>query len=79
MILLGTADVWNTSLKRSLMELPFDLETNSTIVSDISYVKPVFRDQKKLKTVTSDNELNEMAQLLATICHSRSVPRPLLS
>ena len=85
MILLGTAGVGKTSLKRSLMELPFDPKTNSTIISDISYVQPVnykwhaVDPEEKWKEVTSDDELNEMAQLLAMVYPSSSTPRPLHS
>ena len=76
MILLGTAGVGKTSLKRSLMELPFDPKTNSTVVSDINYIQTGFIDQEeKWKEVTPDDELNEMAQLLAMIHHSSSIPK----
>ena len=85
MILLGTAGIGKTSLKRSLMKLPFDPKTNSTIVSDISYVQPVnykwhaVDPEEEWKEVTPDDELNEMAQLLAMVYHSSSTPRSLLS
>ena len=85
MILLGTAGVGKTSLKRSLMKLPFDPKTRSTVVSDISYVQPVeyrwhaMELEEKWKEVTSDDELNEMAQLLAMVYHSSSTSRSLLS
>ena len=84
MIILGTAGVGKTSLKRSLMELPFDPKTNSTIVSDISNVQTLeykwhtLNPEDKWKEVTPDDELNEMAQLLAMVHHSSSTPRYLL-
>ena len=80
MILLGTAGVGKTSLKQSLMELHFDPKINSTIVSDITLVQPMFMDQEnKWKEVTPDDELNEMAQVLAMVYHSSSIPKSLLS
>ena len=85
MILLGTAGVGKTSLKRSLMKLPFDPKTRSTVVSDISYVQPVeykwhaVELEEKWKEMTPDDELNEMAQLLAMVYHSSSTSRSLLS
>ena len=58
------------------MELPFDPKTNSTVVSDINYIQTGFIDQEeKWKEVTPDDELNEMAQLLAMIHHSSSIPK----
>ena len=85
MILLGTAGVGKTSLKRSLMKLPFDPKAKSTVVSDISYVQPVeykwhaMELEEKWKEMTSDDELNEMAQLLAMVYHSSSISRSLLN
>ena len=56
------------------MKLPFDPETNSTIISDISYVQPMFIDQeKKWKEMTPDDELNEMVQVLTVVQYSRSL------
>ena len=39
-MLLGTAGVGKTSLKRSLMNLPWKPDTTSTIISEVSCVRP---------------------------------------
>ena len=67
-MLLGSAGTGKTCLKRSLMEQPFDPHTTSTIVSDVSAVRP-FRYEwqttsgKKWREVTPEDEIEELAYL----------------
>ena len=77
-MILGTGGVGKTSFKGSLMMLPWEPNTNSTIISDVEAVRPFgyewqtskFEGDKKWRKVTRDDELNELAQLLATV-HGR--------
>ena len=73
-MLLGPAGVGKSSLKRGLMNLKFNRKTNSTIVADIQSVRPVEYNwtstvpgSKEWKDVTPDDELNELAQLIARV------------
>ncbi|XP_019859718.1 PREDICTED: uncharacterized protein LOC109587952 [Amphimedon queenslandica] len=76
LMLLGSAGTGKTSLKRSLMEEPFNPHTTSTIVSDVSSVRPfghkwqTMRD-KKWRKVTEEDELEEIARLFESF-HSKS-------
>ena len=64
-VLLGTAGVGKTSLKRSLMKLPWKPDTTSTIVSEVSCVRPFghqwykkrHEDDDKLIVVTDEDEI----------------------
>jgi GTPase SAR1 family protein len=62
-MLLGTAGVGKTSLKRSFMRQPFDPHINSTIVSDVSLVKHK-ADNNQWTEVTEKDDADELAQLL---------------
>ena len=72
-MLLGTAGVGKTSLKRSLMKLPWEPDINSTIISEVSSVWPFghqwyntsLQDDDKLIEVTDEDEIDEMAKLFA--------------
>ena len=74
-MLLGTAGVGKTSLKRSLMKLPWEPRTTSTIISAVSCVRPFghqwynmsLEDDDKLIEVTYEDEIDEMAKLLALV------------
>ena len=86
-MLLGSAGVGKTSLKRGLMNLPIDSEANSTIVANVQSVRPVGyewakvgdEESKEWIEVTNDDELNELAQLLAIVCKNPSSAHNLLS
>ena len=80
LMLLGAAGVGKTSFKRSLMKEPWNPHINSTIVSDIHSLRPIGRewqtlgheDEEKWREVTAEDELNEMAELLAAIHQNRT-------
>ena len=66
LMLLGSAGTGKTCLKRSLMEQPFDPHTTSTIVSDVSTVRPFGHEQqtlsgKKWREITPEDEIKELA------------------
>ena len=68
LMLLGSAGTGKTCLKRSLMEQPFDPHTTSTIVSDVSTVRPFGHELKtisgnKWREVTPEDEIEELAYL----------------
>ena len=75
LMLLGSAGTGKTSLKRSLMEEPFNPHTTSTIVSDVSSVRP-FRHEwqtvrgRKWREATEEDEIEELAHLFNSH-HSR--------
>ena len=69
---LGTAGVGKTSFKRSLMKLPWESNTTSTVVSDISSIRPFThewhtQDEGEWRTVTHEDEIEELAQLLSAV------------
>ena len=78
-MLLGSAGVGKTSLKRSLMKLPWERHTTSTVISDVSYVRPFghqwYKMNNKLVEVTSDDEINELAKLLSLVYHDPSITK----
>ena len=87
-MLLGSAGVGKSSLKRSLMKLPWQPNTTSTIISDVSCVRPFGHDwctmsledtDDKWKEVTFEDEIEEMAQLLAIVYKNRSSPGSVLN
>ena len=67
-LFLGTAGVGKSSFKKSLMKLPWDSNTNSTIISDISCVQPFAKEwytskSEQWKEVTDEDEIEAMAHL----------------
>ena len=76
LMLLGSAGTGKTCLKRSLMEEPFNLHTTSTIVSDVSSVRPfghkwqTMRDNK-WREATDKDEIEELTHLFES-----SISRP---
>ncbi|XP_019861742.1 PREDICTED: probable serine/threonine-protein kinase pats1, partial [Amphimedon queenslandica] len=67
LMLLGSAGTGKTSLKRSLMEEPFNPHTTSTIVSDVSSVRPFGHKWQtrgnKWSEATEEDEIKELARL----------------
>ena len=75
-MLLGSAGTGKTCLKRSLMEEPFNPHTTSTIVSDVSSVRPFGHKWEtmrgnKWREATEEDEIEELAHLFKSI-QSRS-------
>ena len=71
-MLLGSAGTGKTSLKRSLMEEPFNRHTTSTIVSDVSSIRPFGHEWqtmkgKKWREATEKDEIEELAHLFKSI------------
>ena len=69
---LGTAGVGKTSFKHSLMKLPWEPNTTSTVVSDISSIRPFknewhTQDKGQWRTVTHEDEIEELAQLISAV------------
>ena len=67
-MLLGSAGTGKTSLKHSLMEEPFNPHTTSTIVSDVSSVRPFGHKWEtmrgnKWREATEEDEIEELAHL----------------
>ena len=79
-MLLGSAGVGKTSLKRSLMKLLWEPHTTSTVISDVSCVRPFghqwynmsWEDDDKLVEVTFYDEIEELAKLLTLVYHDPS-------
>ena len=74
-MLLGSAGTGKTSLKHSLMEEPFNPHTTSTIVSDVSSVRPFGHGwetmrESKWREATEEDEIEELAHLFES-SHSR--------
>ncbi|XP_019857262.1 PREDICTED: uncharacterized protein LOC109585579 [Amphimedon queenslandica] len=67
LMLLGSAGTGKTSLKRSLMEEPVNPHTTSTIVSDVSSVRPFGHKWQtrgnRWREATEEDELEEIARL----------------
>lgn len=85
-MLLGTAGVGKTSFKRGLMNMQWDPKANSTLVSDINTLRPVrhqwhtlTRRTKHWKIVTEDDEIDELAHLLAAVLNDPDASINLLS
>uniref|UniRef100_A0A1X7TR61 COR domain-containing protein n=1 Tax=Amphimedon queenslandica TaxID=400682 RepID=A0A1X7TR61_AMPQE len=75
-MLLGSAGTGKTSLKRSLMEEPFKCRTTSTIVSDVSFIRPFGYEWqtmtgKKWREATEEDEIEELEHLFNS--HRRSI------
>ena len=69
---LGTAGVGKTSFKRSLMKLPWEPNTTSTVVSDISSIRPFTHkwhthDKGQWRIVKHKDEIEELAQLISAV------------
>ena len=69
---LGTAGVGKTSFKRSLMKLPWEPNTTSTVVSDISSIRPFTHkwhthDKGQWRIVKHEDEIEELAQLISAV------------
>ena len=90
-MLLGSAGTGKTCLKCSLMEQPFDPHTTSTIVSDVSTVRPFGHEWQtmsgnKWREVTPEDEIEELAYLFErsqsnkskTISTSSSIIKPII-
>uniref|UniRef100_A0A1X7SSI4 Uncharacterized protein n=1 Tax=Amphimedon queenslandica TaxID=400682 RepID=A0A1X7SSI4_AMPQE len=71
-LFLGTAGVGKTSFKRSLMKLPWEPTTTSTVVSDISQVRPFTHEWHTLnedqwRAVSHEDEIEELAGLILAV------------
>ena len=74
-MLLGPAGAGKTSLKRGLMNLPFDFKGSSTILAEIQSVRPVGYEWVKVgeeqnkhwREASADDELKELAQIFAKV------------
>ena len=71
-LFLGTAGVGKTSFKRSLMKLPWEPNTTSTVVSDISKVRPFTHEWHTLKedqwrVISYEDEIEELAGLILAV------------
>ena len=66
-LFLGTAGVGKSSFKNSLMKLPWDPKANSTIISDVSCVRPFAKGllSKQWEAVTHEAEIEAMAHLFS--------------
>ena len=79
-MLLGSAGVGKTSFKRSLMQLPWEPKTNSTILTDVEMVRPVeYELQKNWSPMEEYDEIEELAYLLATVYDDPAAASKLLS
>ena len=65
LMLLGSAGTGKTCLKRSLMEQPFDPHTTSTIVSDVSTVRPSEQSTKQSSLQLSERPFGHEQQTLS--------------
>ena len=71
-LFLGTAGVGKTCFKRSLMKLPWEPNTTSTGVSDISKVRPFTHEWHTLKedqwrVISYEDEIEELAGLILAV------------
>ena len=68
-LFLGTAGVGKSSFKNSLMKLPWDLKANSTIISDVSCVRPFAKGllSEQWEVVTHEAEIEAMAHLFSAV------------
>ena len=68
-LFLGTAGVGKSSFKNSLMKLPWDLKANSTIISDVSCVRPFAKEllSEQWEAVTHEAEIEAMAHLFSAV------------
>ncbi|XP_019848970.1 PREDICTED: uncharacterized protein LOC109580360 [Amphimedon queenslandica] len=78
-LFLGTAGVGKTSFKRSLMKLPWKPNTTSTIISNISKVRPFTHKwhtvkDEKWKVATHEDEIEELAHLILAVFKNENTP-----
>ena len=68
-LFLGTAGVGKSSFKNSLMKLPWDHKANSTIISDVSCVRPFAKGLlgDQWEAVTHKAEIEAMAHLFSAV------------
>ena len=71
-LFLGTAGVGKTSFKGSLMKLPWEPNTTSTVISDISKVHPFTHEWHTLKedqwrVISYEDEIEELAGLILAV------------
>uniref|UniRef100_A0A1X7TYE5 Death domain-containing protein n=2 Tax=Amphimedon queenslandica TaxID=400682 RepID=A0A1X7TYE5_AMPQE len=71
-LFLGTAGVGKTSFKRSLMKLPWEPNTTSTVVADVSRIRPFTRGWRTLeedqwRVVSYEDEIKELAGLILAV------------
>ena len=66
---LGTAGVGKSSFKNSLMKLPWDPKANSTIISDVSCVRPFAKGlvSEQWEAVSHEAEIEAMAHLFSAV------------
>ena len=81
-LFLGTAGVGKSSFKKSLMKLPWDPKTNSTIISDVSCVRPFAKEwyapkSEQWKEVTHEDEIEAMDHLFNAL-HKDETRRSIL-
>ena len=70
-MILGPGGVGKSSLKHGLMGLPFDAKANSTIVADVQSVRHEWAQAgDQWREMTPEDELEELAQLLAIVYHN---------
>ena len=69
-LFLGTAGVGKSSFKNSLMKSPWDPKANSTIISDVSCVRPFAKGllSEQWEAVTHEAEIEAMAHLFSAVC-----------
>ena len=68
-LFLGTAGVGKSSFKNSLMKLPWDPKANSTIISDVSCIRPFAKGllSEQWEAVTHEAEIEAMAHLFSAV------------
>ena len=81
-LFLGTAGVGKSSFRKSLMKSPWDPNTDSTIISDVSCVRPFAKEwytakSEQWKEVTHEDEIEAMAHLF-NILHKDRTRRSIL-
>ena len=78
-LFLGTAGVGKSSFKNSLMKLPWDPKANSTIISDVSCVRPFAKGllSEQWEAVTHEAEIEAMAHLFSAVSKGQK-HRPVL-
>ena len=77
-LFLGTAGVGKSSFKNSLMKLPWDPKANSTIISDVSCVRPFAKGllSEQWEAVTHEAEIEAMAHLFSAVSKDKKHLNP---
>ena len=72
-LFLGTAGVGKSSFKNSLMKLPWDPKANSTIICDVSCVRPFAKGllSEQWEAVTHEAEIEAMVHLFSAVCNDK--------